>query len=244
MTNFTAAIFYLDSGTTYICRDSEYIGAVTAGSAQTFASLTIAVISGDYMGGHEVATGGYVEKSTTGYGGIMAVGGEYKDPTDSASYTLASGDALSIYGTGTEAGGTYDITNSPSTKAFGIVANSSTNYAKGSAPSNPVVDGDCTFTLTSTGDSTTDVDIHGHAVTGGVGATLTSGAPGENTVRFTFYKTGDNPANGVILTTSDQEFYSNLASSGHFHFDFKFEMGTATDATEKTEIVTLTGRAP
>lgn len=142
----------------------------------------------------------------------------------------------------TAGGDTYDITNAPSTKAFGIVAASTTYYA-GSAPADPVADGTCTYTLTDTGSAAVDVDVHGHAFIGGVGWTLTSGAPGENTVRIYCYHTGDSPANYVTLTTSDQELISNLASSAHIHWDFSLNTGTFTDGAEKTGIITLTSRA-
>ena len=139
---------------------------------------------------------------------------------------------------------TGNITIDPSSKAFGIVAPSTTYYAKGSPPNNPVQDGDCTFTLTNNGD-TAKINVHGHSFTGGVGWTLTSGAPGSNTVRITVYQTGTNPANGVVLTTSDQQFIASLTGAGaHTHFDFKFETGTFTDGIAKTAIITYTAVAP
>jgi hypothetical protein len=137
---------------------------------------------------------------------------------------------------------TYDITNDPATKNFGIITASSSNYAKGSAPNNPVVDGDCTFTLTVTGSATTDIDVHGHNFTGGVGWTL-AGAVGVDTVKITLYKTGDNPASGLVLTSADQEFAS-LATGAHTHWDFNLETGTFTDGVQKTGVITFTGRVP
>ena len=139
---------------------------------------------------------------------------------------------------------TYSLTNSPNSKAFGSVAASSTYYAKGLAPSNPVVDGDCTFTVTNDGGSAEKISIKAANFTGGVGWTLTSGAPGENTVRITTYKTGDDPAAGVVLTTSDQTLIASLAAAAHTHWDFKFETGTFTDGIEKTGVITLTGIIP
>jgi hypothetical protein len=139
---------------------------------------------------------------------------------------------------------TANITNDPSTKAMSTLAASSTYYAYGSAPSNPVTDGECTFTLTNSG-STAKINIHGHSFTGGVGWTLTSGSPGENTVRLTAYQTGTNPASGVVLTTSDQTFIASLTGAGaHTHWDYKLETGTFTDGVEKTGVITLTAVAP
>jgi hypothetical protein len=143
----------------------------------------------------------------------------------------------------TTASDTYDFTNDPTTKSFGVVAVSTTYYAKGSAPSNPVVDGDCTYTLTSTGSAASDIDIHGHNSTGGGGMTLVSGAPGANQFRVTAYKSGDNTT-AYVVTTSDQEFKDNLAASGHFHWDFSFETGSSfTEVEPQTTTLTLTARA-
>ena len=135
------------------------------------------------------------------------------------------------------------VTNSPSSKAFGVVAASSTYYAYGSAPSNPVVDGECTFTITNTGTGQIDTTIKGTAFSGGVGWTLTSGSPGSNTVRITAYYSGQDPASGVVLTTSDQAFYQNLAASGTIKWDFKMETGTFTDGAGKTGTITITAAA-
>ncbi|KKM24064.1 hypothetical protein LCGC14_1608900 [marine sediment metagenome] len=105
VTNTTGEIsgtFY-GSGTSYTCRDSEAIGAVTAGSKQTFSGLTISVETGDFLGSYRAS--GRMERDVTGYAGIYNVNAEYIDPDDNyAFYSLRTGDAISIYGTGTEAG--------------------------------------------------------------------------------------------------------------------------------------------
>lgn len=133
-----------------------------------------------------------------------------------------------------------NLTNSPSSKDFGVVSASSTYYAKGSAPNNPVQDGDCTFTITNTGHSYEDFAIKSSNATGGVGWTLTSSAPGTNTFRLTAYYSGQNPASGVILTNSNQAFYSNLITSGTIKWDFQLETGTFTDGVQKQWTITLT----
>jgi len=126
------------------------------------------------------------------------------------------------------------ISNTPSSKDLGVVAENTTYYAYGTAPHNPVVDGDCTFSISNNGTTSIDIDIHGHSCTGGVGWTLNS-TPGSDNITITTYTTGDNPTtDGVIVTTSDQEFISNLASENHTHWDFKFQTGQFTDAATKT----------
>ncbi len=138
-----------------------------------------------------------------------------------------------------------DISNTPSSKAFGVVAASTTYYAKGSAPNNPVVDGDCTFTITNNDTvNAVKVNIKATNFTGGVGWALTSGAPGSNTVRITAYPSGTDPASGVVLTTSDQVMLASLAAGATKKWDFKFEAGTFTDGEGKTSTITLTGVIP
>lgn len=93
--------YYLVSGTTFKCRDSAAIGAVTAGSKQTFTQdssgnpLSLEVHTGDFIGWY--VTGGNLEKDSSGTG-IYYVSGEYIDPGDQASFTQISGYGVSIYG--------------------------------------------------------------------------------------------------------------------------------------------------
>lgn len=137
------------------------------------------------------------------------------------------------------------IVNTPGgTLGFGIVLANTTYYAFGSAPSNPVQDAECTYTLTNNG-STAKINVHGHNATGGVGWTLTQAAPGLNTYRLTTYQTGTNPGNGIVLTTGDQQFIASLTGGGaHTHWDFSMETGTFGDGVEKTYIITLTAVTP
>lgn len=104
LTGFRVGTFFLVSGTTYQCRDSETIGNVAWGSIQTFSGLSFAVTLGDFMGNY--FTGGDIEFGTSGGSGDYYAAGEYIDPDDSASMALDDADAvLSCYGTGTEAAG-------------------------------------------------------------------------------------------------------------------------------------------
>jgi len=156
-------------------------------------------------------------------------------------YTQMNSVLMSIYVTYTEAA-SLGITNDPSTKDFGTVANSGTFYAKGSAPSNPVSDNECTFTITETGGSICDIDVKGANSTGGAGMTLTSSAPGANEFRITVYCSGTNPASGVVVTTSDQELKDSLAASATIKWDFKLELGAATVPEQQSTTLTLTAR--
>jgi hypothetical protein len=236
---------FLVSGTTYECRDFENIGNVTAGSKQTFSGLDCDVVTGDFMANRHGNTG-TIEKDSTGFAGIRYTSAtNYIDTIgEQGNYsTLLDGDAISLYGTGAEAF-TGSLTNDPNTKAFGIVAASSTYYADGSAPSNPVGDGDCTFTITNDGASTEDIDMKISDFTGGVGWNIVAGAPGSNEVRITAYYSGQNPASGLVLANTDAEFYDALAASATIKWDFKFETGSSfTDGVAKSATLTLTAVA-
>ena len=98
VTGFRIGTFYLVSGTTYKCRDSVAIGTVTSGSAQTFSSLSINVEAGDYLGAYWAV--GTIERNGAGFGGELFYYGESIDPDDQATFTLQTGDTLSIYATG------------------------------------------------------------------------------------------------------------------------------------------------
>lgn len=138
-------------------------------------------------------------------------------------------------------GWTADITESVTNKAFGVVAENTTYYAYGSAPSNPVVDGECTFTITNNG-SACDLDMKMADFTGGVGWNIANSV-GSNEVKITAYYSGQNPASGIVLTNADQEFYDGLAVSGTIKWDFKFETGTFTDGVAKSGVLTITAVA-
>jgi len=89
------------SGTSYDDRDYESIGAVTAGSKQTFTGLNCDVVTGDFIGAHW--TTGNMEAATSGGGGMYYVLGD-KFGGGSATYALGSGYELSLYATGATAG--------------------------------------------------------------------------------------------------------------------------------------------
>jgi hypothetical protein len=162
------------------------------------------------------------------------------------NFTGGSGENItySIYCTYTPGGGTPDMTNSPASKAFGVVAANSTNYAKGSAPVDPnnVADSDCTFTITNTSSAAENISVTGSNFTGGVGWTL-AGSVGENNVKIVAYYSGEAVASGKTLTTSPQAFISSLAASATKLWDFAFYTGTFTDGDAKTGTITLTASA-
>jgi hypothetical protein len=236
--NVETATFYLVSGSNYSTRDSETIGSVTSGSKQTFTGLSTDVNTDDYAGVYK--PGGRIERDTTGFLGILYANGDFIPCTNQA-FSLVADDAISIYATGTEPA-SFDISNSPDSKAFGIVAASSTYYADGGAPHNPVEDGDCNFTITNNGATAIDLDMKIADFTGGVGWNI-AGAVGADTVKVTTYYTGQNPASGLVLTNADQEFYDGLAASATIKWDLRLDTGTFTDGAAKSATLTITATA-
>jgi hypothetical protein len=158
--------------------------------------------------------------------------------TDETHYEWINGRPYIIFSATTSAP-SYDIANDPSTKGFGMVLASTTYYAKGSAPSNPVGDGDCTFTITNNGDDC-DLDMKIGDFTGGVGWNIVAGAPGADEVRLTAYYAGQNPAAGLVLANGDAEFYDHFVAAATLKWDFKFETGTFTDPEPKQGLITIT----
>lgn len=90
------------SGTSYTPHDSVAIGNVTAGSKQTFTGLTCDVSMGDYAAAF---FNGTIERSTSGGSGVY-VKLHTQWAAGTQTYGLDANYAISIYGTGTEAGGT------------------------------------------------------------------------------------------------------------------------------------------
>lgn len=138
---------------------------------------------------------------------------------------------------------TPSLANTPTIKAFGIIVGGNTYYAVGFAPSNPVSDNECTFHITNDGAIAIDISVSETNPTGGVGATLVTGAPGSNQLRDTIYYSGQNPASGVTANTTAQSWKSNLAASATLYWDFKREFGTTTDGVAKTSTITFVATA-
>jgi len=95
ITGLRVGTFFLVSGATYQCRDSEAIGNVPAGY-HIFTGLSIAVVAGDYIGCY--FSGGAIECDWPGGVGLPYVGGEHIDPGDQAAYSSQGARTISLYG--------------------------------------------------------------------------------------------------------------------------------------------------
>jgi hypothetical protein len=198
----------------------------------------------DYDAINYNSTGGY-----TGYSKAMTFGSRWLASFSSPSSIGTA--QLSIYCTYT-AGGGASITNSPSSLAFGTVMPGTTYYAynqsTGSYP-NPVTSSQCHFTITNAGGSSVNLALSCTNATSGNTWTLVSGTPSGDQFEVIAVYNGENPASGLVLTNSNQSFYSSLAASGTLLWDFKEVLGgtgtgksgTFSDAATKTYTITITG---
>lgn len=137
-----------------------------------------------------------------------------------------------------EAAAGPSLTNSPASKDMGILAPSNTFWSKNgaSAPSFPLTAGNCTFIITNNGEITIDLSANATNPTGGSGATLIMSNPGSDQIRVSLYKAGDESADNLTLTTTQQAWLSSLAASANVSWDMKLEIGTSSESppTEKT----------
>ena len=132
------------------------------------------------------------------------------------------------------------ISNTPTTEALGMLAASSTTWAIGTAPADPLVDAGCTFTVTNNGNVAENIAITATDFGGGVGWTLAS-AVGVDTVVMKAGKSGDaHAAMVVVATTGGANFISSLAAAATKKWEFNLSTGTFTDGVEKSSTITLT----
>jgi len=132
------------------------------------------------------------------------------------------------------------IVNAPTGKNFGTVVESSAYWSKDSAPTFPLDDSECFFTVTNYSSDAVDISISATNFIGGAGWAL-AGSPGAGIVTLKAGKSGDNDeADMVTLTTGDKAFISGLAASENKAWELKLETGTFTDSAQKTSIITLT----
>lgn len=96
ITTAKIGLFYLTTGTTYVCRSSYTTGVLAVG-LNTLSGLSLAVVLGDVIGIYH-DTGG-IDAAASGGNDAYKIG-EYADPGDSASYTTGGTVIYSLYGDG------------------------------------------------------------------------------------------------------------------------------------------------
>lgn len=97
VTGFVIGVFTLVSGTTYSCRSSATIGAVTGGAKRTF-SVSLPIQAGDFIGCYY--TGGSSERSAIAGSGFARLNSESISPGDQAAFVEIANQGLSLYGQG------------------------------------------------------------------------------------------------------------------------------------------------
>lgn len=235
-TNLDVATFIHEGSNVLSTRDVESLGPIDAGSEQTFSGLDLSVQTGDYIGG-KGEVNATIERSP--YGLLWGLFGDYI-PCDSETFS-ATEHTISLYGTGEVAACVEDISNTPATWAAGTVATGTDYWSSGSEPEWPLDDGECHFTVTNNSGGAVDITVKATNFTGGNGWTLTSGSPGEDTVRLRAGRSGDaNEGAMVILTTSYQAFIDDLPDSADKKWELEMETPSSyTDGVEKSSTITI-----
>lgn len=136
-----------------------------------------------------------------------------------------------------------DISNTPATwdvNSGSPVAINTTYWSKGSAPTFPLDDAECQFTVTNSSGGAINITIQGANFIGGVGWTISS-SNGVNTVVLKGGKSGDaNEGAMVTLTTSPQAFISGLGDSATKKWELMILTATEHgDSVAKTTTLTL-----
>ena len=140
-----------------------------------------------------------------------------------------------------------DITNTPTSKAFGTVNTSTDYWTKGPAPTFPLDDTECYFTVTNNSSVTAKIAIRATDFSGGIagGGWDLGSTPAGDTVVLKAGKSGDAEGDMVTLTTIDQTFIASLDALASKMWELKMETPTSfSNGDPKTSTVTLTAMFP
>ena len=96
MSGVRVGTFYTTNGNTLKCRAVEVIAGTVFAGSKTEKDVSIAVLTGDYIGLYY--TGGRIERDTSGFGGLWYSVTAAPNPDDEWGFTLAGDDAVSLGG--------------------------------------------------------------------------------------------------------------------------------------------------
>ena len=132
-----------------------------------------------------------------------------------------------------------NISNTPALINYGVIDENTTYYTNGSAPTFPLDDGECYFTVTNNSGAVIDITASSTNFTGGTGWVI-AGSAGENIIVLKVGKSGDAELALIALTGEEQAFITGLADTASIKWEIRLETGTFTDGAEKSATVTLT----
>lgn len=151
------------------------------------------------------------------------------------------GDELSFYWP--------DISNTPSSHDFGVVAPNTTIWAKTNTttpPSFPLANGNCTGNVTNDSRFAINVLFSMGNMTGGTQWTI-GASPDTNVFRMRLYISGaGNSTVYTALSATPVELISNLSAGNHTHYEFAIDTPTNdpfSDGVQKSGNMTLAGEA-
>jgi hypothetical protein len=212
------------------------------GSTQTVGNASLSGSSGKIHTLRGSSTGGWtINKSGGGTVSNRYLNLSYSAGTPANTWYYDG--ATSSIGTGVTGWNEYSpvaISVSPTSKNFGKMYENISYWSNGSAPTFPLDDSECYFTITNEGSVVINISINASNFTGGLGWALTSGTPGSGEARMKAGMSGNaNEAVMVTLNSSPQAFISSLASLATKKWELKLETGVFTDGISKENHIIL-----
>lgn len=139
-----------------------------------------------------------------------------------------------------------NISVSPSSHNYGTVQPSTTYWARGSEPSWPLTDGNCTGNVTNSSSFAVDISFSMGNMTGGTQWTINS-SPGSNQFRMRIYISGaGNSTVYTALSSTPQELISSLGDGTTEYFEFVLDTPTNnpfSDGVTKSGNITIYAEA-
>ncbi len=107
--NIDFATFFVVSGNNLSTRDTEAVGASNGNSKTTYVGLSTDVETGDYAGlYHNVSNFSTLDRDNSGGDGMWYISALDKIPCTNQAFSFLASYRISLYATGTEAGGAAD----------------------------------------------------------------------------------------------------------------------------------------
>ncbi len=137
------------------------------------------------------------------------------------------------------------LTNTPSSKGFGVIPPSTILYSTNVSRAWPVTANQCYLLIVNDGTIAINVTANISNALGTTNWTIGQANPSSNTLRYSLYKVSDNATDNKTLTggASPTNLLTNLAASANTSVDIKLETGTFGDGNARTIKMTFTASA-